>query len=102
MTTNLEECGPCPVFCKFYPGICLTTEEKGRKNLSQDEKKLSQGTLYILPKHPHITKPTHTYTHTHTHTQTPMYYTRPHNAVNLTVDCGPVNKVAEAKCWAKK
>jgi len=31
-------------------------------------------TVYILPKHPHITKPppththTHTYTHTHTHT----------------------------------
>jgi hypothetical protein len=32
-TTNLEECWPCPVFV-FYPGICLTTEEKARKNLS--------------------------------------------------------------------
>jgi len=27
--------------CEFYPGICLTTEEKARKNLSQ-------GTVYIL------------------------------------------------------
>jgi len=33
---NLEECGPCPVFAGFYPGICLTTEEKYRKNLSQN------------------------------------------------------------------
>jgi len=71
-----------PHLCEFYPGICLTTEEKARKNLSkvkknlsQVKKNLSQSTEYILPKHPHIakpiqthiTKPTHTYTHTHTH-----------------------------------
>jgi len=31
--TNWEECGPCPVFA-----ICLTTEEKARKNLSQHGK----------------------------------------------------------------
>jgi adenine specific DNA methylase Mod len=29
--------------CEFYPGICLTTEEKARKNLSQGTKNLSQG-----------------------------------------------------------
>ena len=33
--TNWEECGPCPVFAGLYPGICLTIEEKARKNLSQ-------------------------------------------------------------------
>jgi hypothetical protein len=67
-----------PRLCEFYPGICLTTEEKGRKNLSQGKKNLSQGkknlsqvknlsqiTLYILPKHPHITNPTQTHTHTY-------------------------------------
>jgi len=27
-------------------------------------------TVYVLPKHPHITKPTHTHTHTHTHYKT--------------------------------
>jgi hypothetical protein len=64
--------------CEFYPGICLTTEEKARKNLSQGKKNLSQvnknlshNTVYILPKTPthykaltdtHITKPTHTHT----------------------------------------
>jgi hypothetical protein len=51
--------------------VCLTNEEKarknlsqGKKNLSQVKKNLSQGTVYILPKHPHIKKPTHTHTHT--------------------------------------
>ena len=53
-----------PRLCEFYPGICLTTEEKARKNLSQGKKNLGQvkknlshSTVYILPKHPHITKP---------------------------------------------
>ena len=50
---------------EFYPDVCLTTEEKARKNLSQVKKNLSQSTVYILPKHPHITKPTQTHTHTH-------------------------------------
>jgi len=54
--------------CEFYPGICLTTEEKARKNLSQGKKNrsqvkknLSQSTVYILPKHPHIIKPPQTH-----------------------------------------
>jgi hypothetical protein len=82
-----------PRLCEFYPGIHLTTEEKvrkiltqGKKNLSQVKKNLSQSTktsvrvqkpqstVYILPKHPHITKPSQTHitkpTHTHTHTHT--------------------------------
>ena len=34
--TNWEECGPCPSFVSYiYPGVCLTTEEKAQKNLSQ-------------------------------------------------------------------
>jgi len=70
-----------PRLYEFYPGICLTTEGKARKNLSQGKKNLSQvkknlrqSTVYILPKHPHITKPTQTHTlqnpHIHTHTHT--------------------------------
>ena len=57
-----------PRLCEFYPGICLTTEEKarknlsqGKKNLSQVKKNLSQGTVYIL---------TNTHTNTHLHGQT--------------------------------
>jgi hypothetical protein len=83
---NVEECGPCPVFASFYNGICLKTEEKARKNHSQCKrnfnqvnKNLSQSTVYIVQRHPHITKPTQTHklqnphthtTHTHTHTHT--------------------------------
>jgi hypothetical protein len=36
--------------CEFYPGICLTTEEKAGKNLSQVKKTLNQSTVHILPK----------------------------------------------------
>jgi len=72
-----------PRLCEFYPGICLTTVEKARKNLSQGKKNfsqvkknISQSRAYILPKHPRITKPTQTHilqnshmqTNTHTHT----------------------------------
>ena len=60
-----------PRLCKFYPGICLTTEKKARKNLSQG----SRGMLvHIVLEYPHITKPTHTRAHittpTHIHTHT--------------------------------
>jgi hypothetical protein len=71
-----------PHRCEFYPDICLTTEEnaqknlsQGKKNLSQVKKNLSQSKVYILPKHPHITKPTHTHTHTYYKT---YIYTHPH------------------------
>ena len=72
-----------PRLCEFYPGICLTTEEKAWKNLSQGKKNLSQSKVYILSKQPHITKPTQTHTlqtppthtHTHTHTITKQYKT---------------------------
>ena len=76
-----------PRLCEFYPGICLTTEEKarknltqGKKNLNQVKKNLNQSTVYtyILPKHPHTTKPSQTHTlqnpHTHTHTHTHTRY----------------------------
>jgi septation ring formation regulator EzrA len=58
-----------PRLCEFYPGICFTIEEKarenlsqGKKNLNQVKKNLSQSTVYILPKHPHVTKSTQTHT----------------------------------------
>jgi len=59
-----------PRLCEFYPGICLTTEEKawktlrqGKKNLSQVKKNLSQRTVYILvlPEHRQFTKSTQTH-----------------------------------------
>jgi len=62
-----------PRLCEFYPGICLTTNEKALKNLSQVKENLSQSTVYILPKHSHFTKHSQTHTlqppslHIHTH-----------------------------------
>jgi len=34
-TTQLGRVWAMPYFCELYPGICLTTEEKAQKNLSQ-------------------------------------------------------------------
>jgi hypothetical protein len=34
-TQKLGRVRTVPRLCGFYPGICLTTEEKARKNLSQ-------------------------------------------------------------------
>jgi len=37
-----------PRLCEFYPGICLTTEEKARKTLSQGKTNLSQVIICCL------------------------------------------------------
>jgi len=34
-----------PRLCELYPGICLTTEEKAQKNLSQDNGRVPVGTM---------------------------------------------------------
>ena len=34
-----------PRLCELYPGICLTTEEKARKNLSQGSRIMPVGTM---------------------------------------------------------
>jgi len=31
--------------CELYPSICLTTEEKARKNLSQDSRRVPVGAM---------------------------------------------------------
>jgi len=92
-----------PRLCKFYPGICLTTEEKarktclGKKNLSQVKKNLSQSTVYILPKHPHITKPAQTHTlqtpHIHTHTHTHTHITKQYKATTVQIKTNTVQDI---------
>jgi len=63
-----------PRLCEFYPGICLTTEEKARKNLSLGKKNLSQvrktsvRVQYTYYQNTHTLQNLHTHTHTHTHT----------------------------------
>jgi len=34
-----------PRLCELYPGICLTTEQKARKNLSQGSRRVPVGTM---------------------------------------------------------
>jgi hypothetical protein len=75
-----------PRLCELYPGICLTIEEEarknlgqGKKNLSQVKKNLSQSTLYILPKHPHMTKLTQTHTLQNPHIPSPHTHTLQNN-----------------------
>jgi hypothetical protein len=34
-----------PRLCELYPGICLTTVEKARKNLSQGSRRVPVGTM---------------------------------------------------------
>ena len=99
-----------PRLCEFYSDICLTTEEKTRKNLchgkknySQFKKNFVQSTVYILPKHPHITKPSKTHTlqnpHIHTHTHTHTLKTHTHNMEKYdTVGQATDDNMAHALC----
>ena len=72
ITRNLEERGPCPVFASVTLAFALQLRKKHGKT-SVRVRKTCHGTVDILPKHPHITKPTHTrphHIHTHAHTYT--------------------------------
>jgi hypothetical protein len=72
-----------PSLWELCPGICLTTEEKARKNLSQDSRRDSKYTHYQDTRtlqnppthtHTHTHTRTHTHTHTHTHYKTIQYH----------------------------
>ena len=77
-----------PCLCEFYPSICLTTEEKARKNLSQGKetsvtlRKTSVRVQYTYYQNTHTLQnqlkqghyKTHTYTHAHTHTHITKKY----------------------------
>jgi hypothetical protein len=45
ITSNLEECGPCPVFASFTLAFAFTTEGKTRKTLSQGSRRMPAGTM---------------------------------------------------------
>jgi hypothetical protein len=68
ITNNVEECGPRPVFASFTLAFAQQQRKKHGKTSVRVRKtsvrliKTCQCTVYILPKHPHITKPTQTHT----------------------------------------
>ena len=87
IATNVEDCGPCPVFASFTLAFALQQRKKHGKTSVRIRKtsvrlrKTSVKVQYTYyQKHPHIRKPsqththyktlTNTYTHTHTHTHT--------------------------------
>ena len=75
-----------PHLCEFYPGICLTTEEKAWKTLSQGSRRV---TVYIL----HITKtPTH-YKTTRTHT----HITKQYKATTVQVKTNIIQDIPKRK-----
>ena len=99
ITTNVEECGPCPVFASFTLAFVLQLRKKHgktsvsvrKKNSNQVKKNLSQSTVYIYQNnhtlqnpHKHTHYKTHTYAHVHTHTQTHILQ----NNIKLTKQCG--------------
>ena len=77
ITTNLEECGPCPVFAGFNLAFALQLRKKHEK-VSVRVRKSSvrvkythyQNTHTLQNLHTHTHIHTHIHTHTHTHTQT--------------------------------
>jgi hypothetical protein len=93
--TNNNCCGRVrAVFClcEFYPGICLTTEEKARINLSQCKKNLSQVKKNLSQSTEYIYQNTHTlqnpHKHTHYKTYTYTHVTKPsqrHTLQNLYI-----------------
>ena len=68
--------------CEFYPGICLTTEEKARKNLSQGKKNLSQVKKNLSQSTVYIYQNTHTLPNTHKHTKHSQTHKTPTNTQN--------------------
>jgi len=82
-----------PHLCEFYPGICLTSEEKARKNLSQGSRRVI---VYIL----HITK-TSTHYELHTTTEAKGYFSVTNYVVFWDlVTCNLVGRVCCLLCRA--
>jgi hypothetical protein len=78
--TNVEECGPCPVFVSFTLAFALQLRKKHGKTSVRLRKTSFKVQYRYYQKHPHITKPSQTHTlqnpliHSHTHTHTTKQY----------------------------
>jgi hypothetical protein len=62
-----------PSLCELYPGVCLTAEEKARKNLSQGSRRDSKNAHY-QDTHTLQNPPIHTHTHTLQNSLKPPQY----------------------------
>jgi hypothetical protein len=75
-TTNVEECGPCPVFARFTLAFALQLRKKHRKTSVRVRKtsvrlrKTSVRIQYTYYKNTHTLENPHKHTHYKTHTYT--------------------------------
>ena len=87
ITTNVEECGPCPVFTSFTLAFAVQLRKKHGKTSIRVRKtsvRLRKTSVKIqyayYQKYPHITKPSQTHTlqnpliNPHTHTRNTKQY----------------------------
>jgi hypothetical protein len=90
ITTNVEECGPHPVFASFTLAFALKPS-KNHGKFSVRVSKTSEYSIYITKTptqykthtNTHVTKLTHTYLHTYIHTHTPTHtHTHTHTLQN--------------------
>jgi hypothetical protein len=70
ITTNVEECGPCPVFASYTLAFALQLRKKHGKT-SVRLRKISEYSTHITRTPTHCK--THTNTHTHTHYKAHTY-----------------------------
>ena len=77
ITTNVEECGPCPVFASFTLAFALQLRKKhGKTSVRVAEEE--NGSIHITKTPTHYKPYTHTHIHIHKHTlqtnlKTPHY-----------------------------
>jgi hypothetical protein len=74
ITTNLEECWPCPVFASFTLAFALQL----RKKCGETSVGVAEECKYTYYQNTHalqnLRARAHTHTHTHTYTHTPTHY----------------------------
>jgi hypothetical protein len=87
--TNVEECGPCPVFASFTLAFALQPRKKHGKT--------SVRVQYTYYQNTHTLQNPHTHAHTHTHTLQnnikPPQYKLKQNAHRKSKAMGRKNKI---------
>ena len=68
LTTNLDECVPCPIFASFTLAFGLQLRKKHGKTAFR-VRKTSVRVQYTYYQNTHTLQNLHTHTHTHTHTR---------------------------------
>jgi len=86
ITTNLEECGPCPVFASFTLAFALQLREKHGKT-SVRVRKTSVSVHYTYYQNTHTLQNPHKHTHykTHTHTHTHRHITKQYKTTTVQI-----------------